>query len=120
MMPSDPGAELAIHSHIGEIKKKDVPVIIDFELPSGEHKVVTFESYVTRADLKAALRHKRKHTSTQLKAALRQRVVLRSVALSAVRHVVLHCAVPAPLGIMHVLHYCPVLRKCPGFGSSGL
>ena len=60
VMPSDPGAELAIHSHIGEIKKQDVPVIIDFELPSGEHKVLTFESYVTRADLKAGLRHKRK------------------------------------------------------------
>ena len=56
-MPSSTGAEHTIHAHIGKIKAKDEPVVIDFELPSGEHKVLTFESYVTRADLKAALRH---------------------------------------------------------------
>ena len=56
-MPSNAGAEHTIHSHIGEIKAKDEPIVIDFELPSGEHKVLTFESYVTRADLKAAIRH---------------------------------------------------------------
>ena len=55
-MPSSTGAEHTIHAHIGKIKAKDEPVVIDFELPSGEHKVLTFESYVTRADLKAALR----------------------------------------------------------------
>ena len=56
-MPSHVGAEHFIHTRIGEIKKRDEPIVIDFELPSGEHKVLTFESYVTRADLKAALRH---------------------------------------------------------------
>ena len=55
-MPSNTGAEHFINSHIGEIKKRDEPIVIDFEKPNGEHVVVTFESYVTRADLKAALR----------------------------------------------------------------
>ena len=61
-MPSDPGAEHIIHSLICEIKRKDEPIVIDFELPKtlgfGKHKVVTFESYVTRADLKETLRHR--------------------------------------------------------------
>ena len=55
-MPSNPGAEHFIHTHIGQIKRRDEPIVIDFEQPNGEHVVLTFESYVTRADLKAALR----------------------------------------------------------------
>ena len=55
-MPSSAGAEHTIHSRIGEIKQRDQPIVVDFEKPSGEHQVLTFESYVTRADLKAALR----------------------------------------------------------------
>ena len=55
-MPSGAGAEHTIHSRIGEIKQRDQPIVVDFEKPSGEHQVLTFESYVTRADLKAALR----------------------------------------------------------------
>ena len=55
-MPNNTGAERFINSHIGGIKKRDEPIVIDFEKPNGEHVVVTFESYVTRADLKAALR----------------------------------------------------------------
>ena len=56
-MPNNSGAERFINSHIGEIKRRDEPIVIDFEKPNGEHVVLTFESYVTRADLKAALRH---------------------------------------------------------------
>ena len=60
-MPSNSGAERFINSHIGEIKKRDEPIVIDFQQPNGKyvkgsHVVVTFESYVTRADLKATLR----------------------------------------------------------------
>ena len=56
-MPNNTGAERFINSHIGEIKRRDEPIVIDFEKPNGENAVLTFESYVTRADLKAALRH---------------------------------------------------------------
>ena len=55
-MPNNTGAERFINSHIGETKRRDERIVIDFEKPNGEHAVLTFESYVTRADLKAALR----------------------------------------------------------------
>ena len=47
-MPRGSGAEHTIHSHIGEIKRRDEAVVIEFELPSGESKTLRFESYVTR------------------------------------------------------------------------
>ena len=55
-MPRQPGAEQTIHHHIAAVKQRDKPIVIDFELPNGKHETLTFESYVTRADLKKALK----------------------------------------------------------------
>ena len=66
-MPSNTGAELTISSHINDIKARNELIVIGFELPSGEHKVLTFESYVTRADLKAALRQILLNSTTTLR-----------------------------------------------------
>ena len=56
-MPNGNGAEHTIHARIGEIKRQDKAIIVEFELPSGEHKTLRFESYVTRADLKQEFTH---------------------------------------------------------------
>ena len=56
-MPSTHGAENIIHARIGDLKSRDELIVVLFELPNAEHRTLTFESYVTRPDLKAALRH---------------------------------------------------------------
>ena len=78
-MPSGNGAENRIHAHIGQIKSRDECIAIKFEgvtpylpafgtacptaymtacctVPNHEAVTVTFESFVTKTDLKGALR----------------------------------------------------------------
>ena len=55
-MPSGHGAEHAIHEHIGGIKKRDERIVVEFEVPNGDGVTLTFESFVTKVDLKKALR----------------------------------------------------------------
>ena len=79
-MPSGNGAEQRIHAHIGEIKNRDERIVIRFKgittclmqpfknsflathvttcctVPSGDDVTLTFESFVTKSDLKRALR----------------------------------------------------------------
>jgi len=55
VMPTEPGSESFIHGHFSKIKSKDTDIIIKFDLPDGSSKTLTFESYVTRDDLKQVL-----------------------------------------------------------------
>ena len=51
-MPSD---EHTIHRNIGEIKKRNQRITIVFQVPNSDDVTLTFESFVTRVDLKQAL-----------------------------------------------------------------
>ena len=56
VMPSGDGAEHAIHAAIGEMKRRDEAVVVGFEAENGDERVITFDNYVTRVELEAALR----------------------------------------------------------------
>ena len=62
-MPSSDGAEQTIHAYIGAIKERDERIIIKFHVPGSDDVTLTFESYVTRVDLKKALQE---HTALAL------------------------------------------------------
>ena len=55
-MPNGHGAERKIHTCIGELKKRDERIVVEFEVPGSDDVTHTFESFVTKVDLKKALR----------------------------------------------------------------
>ena len=55
-MPNGHGAEHTIHMRIGELKERDERIVVEFEVPGSDNVTHTFESFVTKVDLKNALR----------------------------------------------------------------